>query len=205
MKGLLAGLLAFAVLGAGCAQPHGRIRADDESNLVGSTRAGTATYDLLIARATQELFDKTAIHSVNHADGPMLVAFGGVINKSSENLNDLKEAINQSLETVVTNAGLFTLINQMYVKAALREIQVTRVENLFLGKYRKRFLAELEAEGLVPHYLIMATITTQTTRASGFFRDTKERVYSLSLDMVDAKSGRTVAKVMKKVTKEYQQ
>ncbi|MCZ6795765.1 MAG: hypothetical protein O7J95_19330, partial [Planctomycetota bacterium] len=92
-----------------------------------------------------------------------------------------------------------------YVKAALREIQVTRVENLFLGKYRKRFLAELEAEGLVPHYLIMATITTQTTRAGGFFRDTKERVYSLSLDMVDAKSGRTVAKVMKKVTKEYQQ
>ena len=181
----------------------GRIKTSEDGNIVGTTRAGTATYDQLIQNATDKLLQQTATRAVNHSGGPMRVAFGGVINKSAEQLGDIREAINQSVETVVTNSQLYAVINQLFVKAALREIQVSGVDKLFLAKYRRQFLSVLEEEGQVPDYLIIATLTSSTTKALGYFRDRKERVYNMTLDMINAKSGITEAKVMEKVTKEY--
>lgn len=199
-------VLSF-LLGSTLALPlgceSGRIKDPSEEDIVGSRRAGTATYDRLIQAATEELFATTAKKAVNAGDGPWRVAFAGVINKSAEDLGDMREAMNQSLETVVTNSELFVLVNQLFVRAALREIGVSRVDTLFLAKYRRQFVEQLEAEGQIPDYLIIATITTQTTDAAGVFTDTRDRVYNLSLDMVNAKSGVTVAKVMKKITKQY--
>ncbi len=190
--------LACAIAFAGCA-PRGRIKGPEEGRMVGSDRAGSETYEALIDDATRELFEQTTAVAVNNPGGAMKVAFAGVINQSAESLRDFHAAINQSVETIVFRSRLFNLINQLYVRTALDEINVSSPEKLFLATYRKQFLDQLAAEGQVPDFLVFATFTSQTTRAERL----KERVYNMSLDMVDARSGSTIAKVTKQVTKEY--
>jgi hypothetical protein len=70
---------------------------------------------------------------------------------------------------------------------------------MFLPKTRTAFVSAIGELGAVPNYLLFAKVTTKTSQDSKL----KERVYQLTLEMVDAQSGEIVAKKTGDATKQY--
>ena len=186
---------ALVVL-AGCRAPKGRIKDPDEGSLVGARTAGAATYNQLVANTTAKLLETHAKR--RSYPGKMLICFVGVENKSAEELGANKEALYESIDTVIVNSGIYHNISKRFVDAALRETGI-RTEQIFLAAGRQSFMSVLGREGLTPDYLLWGKLTTLSTAGS----KVREREYQLTMEMVDANSGLIDAKETSKVTKEY--
>ncbi len=181
----------------------GRVRGEGEEQLVGDKRAGTLTYDELVQQSTSKLVAQAGMQA--RAQGPYRVAFFGLDTKGAEELKDQLPAIYEQIEEILVNSGPFTVLSRKAVDRARQEIGLRDFDDLFIQKNRDAFLGVMGRDSQAPDVLVYGTTTTQTTDSSGgwFSRDTKERRYSLSLEMIDAAKGTILSKVSGKQEIEY--
>jgi hypothetical protein len=190
-------LLAIYLLAA-CGQPKGRVKEGDEGDLVGSRTAGAETYNRLIADATRKLLESAANKQSGRGNDILKIAFVGIENRGSEELGDIREATNQEIETVIFQAKRYDMIAQRYVSHALKTLGM-QAEDIFLKNGREDFVGVLRQEGQTPDFLMWAVYSTQSTSGE----KERQRDYLLTLELIDAASGRIVEREMAKVRKAY--
>jgi hypothetical protein len=190
-------LLAIYPLAA-CGQPKGRVKEGDEGDLVGSRTAGAETYNRLIADATRKLLESAANKQSGRGNDILKIAFVGIENRGSEELGDIREATNQEIETVIFQAKRYDMIAQRYVSHALKTLGM-QAEDIFLKNGREDFVGVLRQEGQTPDFLMWAVYSTQSTSGE----KERQRDYLLTLELIDAASGRIVEREMAKVRKAY--
>ncbi len=190
--------LAFTACGS-----TGRVKAEGEPQLVGDKRAGTITYDEMVLQSTTKLVQQAGMQA--RAQGPYKVAFFGLKTLGAEELRDHLPAVYEQIEEILVNSGPYVVLSRKAVDRASKEIGLRDFDDLFLEKNRKAFNGVMGRDSMAPDVLIYGTTTTQTTDSSGgiFQRDTKERRYALSLEMIDAHTGQILAKVSGKQEIEY--
>ena len=189
-------VVLLVCLAFGCNNPKGRVKSGDEGDLVGSKTAGAETYNALIEEATRKLLNAEA---ARFPEGEVRkIAFVGIENRGAEELGDIRESTNQIIETVLFQAKRYDMIGQRYVTHAL---QVTSMvaEDLFLKGGRERFVGILRDEGQEPDYLLWAVYTTLSTSGE----KERQRDYLLTLELIDAATGRLMQKETAKVRKAY--
>jgi|GEM_PF-5999227 len=196
-------LSAVVIAALGSCGSTGRVRGEGEEQLVGDKRAGTLTYDELVQQSTNKLVAQAGMQA--RAQGPYRVAFFGLDTKGAEELKDQLPAIYEQIEEILVNSGPFTVLSRKAVDRARQEIGLRDFDDLFIQKNRDAFLGVMGRDSQAPDVLVYGTTTTQTTDSSGgwFSRDTKERRYSLSLEMIDAAKGTILSKVSGKQEIEY--
>jgi hypothetical protein len=194
--------LLLAAVVAACGST-GRVKAEGEDQLVGDKRAGTLTYDELVRGTTTKLVQQSGMQA--RAQGPYRVAFFGIETKGAEELRDQLPAIYEQIEEVLVNSGPFVVLSRKAVDRARQEVGMRDFSDLFIAKNRDAFVGVMGRDSEAPDVLVYGTTTTQTTESSGgwFSRDTTERRYALSLEMIDAHTGTILSKVSQKQEIEY--
>jgi hypothetical protein len=139
------------------------------------------------------------------AQGPYLVAFVGIETKGAEELRDQLPAIYEQVEEILVNSGPFTVISRKAIDRARQEVGMREFDDLYIAKNRDAFAGILGRDSTAPDVFVYGTTTTQTTESEGgaFTRDTTERRYALSMEMIDARTGTILAKVSGKQEIEY--
>jgi len=189
-------LLALSVAFACAGKPKGRVKSGDEGDLVGSKTAGAETYNVLIADATEKLLNAEA---ARFPEGDVRkIAFVGIENRGAEELGDIRDSTNQIIETVIFQAKRYDLIAQRYVTHGL-QVCGMRAEDLFLRDGRAQFVSILREQGQDPDYLLWAVYTTLSTTGE----KERQRDYLLTMELVDARSGRLMQKETARVRKAY--
>jgi hypothetical protein len=189
-------VLVLACLAFACNKPKGRVKSGDEGDLVGSRTAGAETYNALIEDATRKLLNAEAARFPEGA--VRKIAFVGIENRGAEELGDIRESTNQIIETVIFQAKRYDMIGQRYVSHGL-QVTGMRAEDLFLKNGRDQFVSVLREQGQDPDYLLWAVYTTLSTQGE----KESQRDYLLTLELVDARSGRLMQKETAKVRKAY--
>jgi len=181
----------------------GRVRGENEEQLVGDRRAGTVTYDELISQSTAKLVALAKLEP--RAQGPYKVAFFGIESNGAEELRDHLPAIYEQIEEVLVNSGPFVVLSRKAVDRARQEAGLRDFDDLFIAKNRDAFAGIMGRDSEAPDVFVYGTTTTQTTDSEGgiFTRDTTERRYALSMEMIDARTGTILAKVSGKQEIEY--
>jgi len=187
--------LALVTLALSACTPAARIKEDGEPDLVAARNMGVVVADQLTL-VTEKLLDNH--RSKVRAQGNMNVAFIGLENKSAEEIRDIREALYQTIDTILVNEATYTLINQRYVDEAMRSAGL-RPEGLFLRDGREKFIEAVTREGIAPDYLLYGVITSMTSVGI----DEDQRNYQLTLELIDANSGVTVAKETDRVRKQF--
>jgi len=189
-------LVLVVFLASACNKPKGRIKSGDEGDLVGSKTAGSATYNELIEEATRKLLTAEA---ARFPEGDVRkIAFVGIENRGAEELGDIRDSTNQIIETVIFQAKRYDMIGQRYVEHGL-QVNSMRAEDLFLHDGREKFVSVLRQEGQDPDYLLWAVYTTLSTTGE----KERQRDYLLTLELIDARSGRLMQKETARVRKAY--
>jgi hypothetical protein len=122
----------------------------------------------------------------------------GIENRGAEELGDIRDSTNQIIETVIFQAKRYDMIGQRYVDHGL-QVNSMRAEDLFLHDGREKFVAVLRADGQDPDYLLWAVYTTLSTEGD----KERQRDYLLTLELIDARSGRLMQKETSRVRKAY--
>lgn len=186
-------LLALVVLAAACASRSGRIKSEDEGDLVGRSAAGSAAYNQVIGEAMDDLLSS---HSAAHSGTERAtVAVLGFENVGIEELLDWEEQLYDIITNQVNQSGRYRTVSRRFVDRALAEGNL-RQEDLFLPRYRRQFIEILEAQGNPVELLLFPRLSTGTTTSG----DTSQRDYVLTLELVDVETGwddRHSAKVRK--------
>lgn len=185
-----------------CSTPRGRIKDSGEPVGVDSSRGGTAVYDEILADTLEDLLSahRTQVNVQN--PGGYLIAFVGIDTKGAEDLRDQKPALYDKAEEVIVNSGLYRMISMRFVDRAMEEASLRGADDLFIERNRESFLANLSQEGLSPDYMMWGVMTTQSSRISKKVREVR---YRLSMEMIDSRSGLTVAKKSGERMKEYKE
>jgi hypothetical protein len=190
-------LILLASLAFGCkGSPKGRVKSGDEGDTVGARTAGAETYNALIEEATRKLLNAEAARFPEGA--VRKIAFVGIENRGAEELGDIRDSTNQIIETVIFQAKRYDMIGQRYVDHGL-QVNSMRAEDLFLHDGREKFVSVLRAEGQDPDYLLWAIYTTLSTEGD----KERQRDYLLTLELIDARSGRLMQKESARVRKAY--
>ncbi|MCK6458687.1 MAG: hypothetical protein L6Q95_02185 [Planctomycetes bacterium] len=190
-------LFLLVSLAFGCkGSPKGRVKSGDEGDTVGARTAGAETYNALIEEATRKLLNAEAARFPEGA--VRKIAFVGIENRGAEELGDIRDSTNQIIETVIFQAKRYDMIGQRYVDHGL-QVNSMRAEDLFLHDGREKFVSVLRAEGQDPDYLLWAIYTTLSTEGD----KERQRDYLLTLEMIDARSGRLMQKESARVRKAY--
>jgi hypothetical protein len=180
---VLALLVLPAVLAVACEGQRGRIMSDSEEDYVGTKDAGAATFDRLIEGAVEKLFQR---HKDEFGSTKTVnVAFVDVINKTDRELGPARDDMVQVIETKINHFPGYEPVSGYYVAEALRETRLT-AENLFLQKYRDKFLAVLERTDNPAGALLFAVVTNVRTRG----HDVTQVNYRLTVELVDAATGK---------------
>ncbi len=177
---------SLLVLGTGLVacgpQESGRIKSDDEADLVGSRQAGAATYQEIVSEAVAGLLSS---HSAAH-EGPGRYTIGivGIDVRGAEDLGDWEEQLYEVLANSVDASESYHSVSRRALDRGLLEAEL-RVEDLFLPKYRRELVRVMEADGNPVQLLIFPNLTTGTTvRGSE-----KQRDYLMTLELVDVATG----------------
>ena len=202
MKPCISLLLLAAATLASCGST-GRVRDPGEAQVIGDRRAGNVTYDQLVKDSTTKLVQQAGMQA--RAQGPWKVAFVGIETKGAEELRDQLPAIYEQIEEILVNSGPFTVVSRKAVDRARQEAGMRDFDDLYIAKNREAFRGILGRDAEAPDIFVYGTTTTQTTESEGgvFTRDTTERRYALSLEMIDARTGTILAKVSGKQEIEY--
>ena len=182
------------LLGA-CGGPTGRVKADNEQDLTGNTRAGAETFNRLIQESVDNLLQKPSAQK-GKADR-LKIAFLELENRSAEELVDWRDTVRQRIDESVNRSGRYRNISDRFVKAALQDTGL-KPDDLYLPEKRRRFLKVLEANGNPVDFLMYASLNSGTTTSG---RET-QRDYLLTLELVDVENGES-EKVNADVRKEY--
>lgn len=179
-----------------CAGERGRIMTDDEDDYVGNRTAGSATFDRLIGESVEKLLRS---HSAARGGLSRLkIAVLSVENLSAEELGDWQEQIYSLITTSVNQSDRYDMISERFVSSALREGRL-RADDLFKPAQRRTFMAILESQGQPVDAFLYPKLTSGSTGAGG---GTRQRDYTLQLELVDLNTGRTEM-VAETIRKEY--
>lgn len=190
---LIAGLLFAA-----CSAPQARIMDDNEEDLVGGNKAGSAVFDRIVNGSVKELLNKyTDKVLAGKAATGIKVAFGGVENRQNEELGEWRDELNQLIDTSINEFEGFSTVSQRYVAAGLRGANI-KVDELFEPAKRRQFLTALEQSGNPVKAIVFATITAGAQEQG----QTRQRRYRLTLEMIDTETGENL-KADADVRKEY--
>lgn len=188
-------LLSASLAWVACSTPASRIKTADEPDLLGARNMGVVVADQLTLVTEKLLANHRA---TGRAQGKMRVAFIGLENRSAEEIRDIREALYQTIDTILVNDQAYIPINQRYVDAAMTSAGL-RPEGLFLADGRQRFMNAVTQEGIAPDFLLYGVLTSMTS--VGVNED--QRNYQLTLELIDAHTGVTVAKETGRVRKQY--
>lgn len=196
-------LLSLTLVLPACGPSHtGRIMSDDEADLVGSRRAGGATYRTIIDGALKELSEEyRSTHRGQPAFSKIKVAFVGVDNATNEPLGSWRDQINEFINLGIYDSGDFQDISyERFVKPAIEEVGVSR-DKLILPRNLRALSEVLEKSGNTVDALLFAKLTQGDTLASNI----KQADYLLTLELVRVSGDNTGTRVMarKGLRKEY--
>lgn len=190
-------LIPALLLGAlilSCGGPSGRIKADDEADLVGADRAGSAAYHEVIAEGVERLLQS---HSATTKGERWSLACLGFENAGLEELVDWEEQLYELITGAVTRSGRYKVVSRRFLEAGMKEASV-RQDELFLPKHQRSLAAALERANQPVQLFLFPKLTTGTTRAG----NKKQRDYLLTLELVEVETGWS-DKFVGKVSKEY--
>lgn len=219
---LLCAAGTLVVVGGCAGRQYGHVLASDDSDLVGSHAAGSATWNPLVESAVAQLLSRcppvvqtsaivgpngestfgsgvATADSVTNIGGPTTVCFIGIENKSAEELGDFKDQIYETIDSQINSSNGYRGVSRRLVDAALRESRL-RPDALFLPDNRQAFSAVLGRGGTPVDFLLYATITSGTTDRN----KSSQRDYVLTLEMVNIHTGDFV-KESAKIRKGYSQ
>lgn len=175
---------------AGCrGYSYGHLVKNNQPDLVGSHTAGAEVFNPLIDESVARLLDAQLQQNppMIGPDGqpiPRTVCFVGVENKSSEELGDFKDQIYEQIDTQITRAPSFRVINRRVVDAALHETRL-RPDALLVPTNMQLFTAVLQRDGQPVDYLLYAKLTTGSTERNS----STQRDYQLTLELIDIATG----------------
>ncbi len=182
---------SFIVVGGiGCrGYSYGHLIKNNQPDLVGSHTAGAEVFNPLIDESVARLLGTQAQRNppMIGPDGqpvPRTVCFVGVENKSAEELGDFKDQIYEQIDTQISRAPAFRVINRRVVDAALHETRM-RPDSLLVASNMQLFLAVLQREGQPVDYLMWAKLTSGSTERNS----STQRDYLLTLELVDTATG----------------
>lgn len=185
----------IALIASTACSPSAWVKSEVEPTLVDRRRAGIEVIDALVRVADPLIRSQPAVAS---AAGPKVVAFVGIDNFSAEELSENQESLYEKLDTILSRQSSYTLLSRHYVESVLRS-RGMRTSDLLLPAGRDEFAAVVRAEGLVPDVLIHGTLTSASSEGIA----EREREYQLTLEWIDAYTGRQVAKESTRVRKGY--
>ncbi len=168
---------------------YGHLIKNNQPDLVGSHTAGAEVFNPLIDESVARLLGTQAQLNppMIGPDGqpvPRSVCFVGVENKSSEELGDFKDQIYEQIDTQISRAPSFRVINRRVVDAALHETRM-RPDALLVPSNMQLFTAVLQREGQPVDYLLYAKLTSGSTERNA----STQRDYLLTLELIDTASG----------------
>ncbi|MCB9877120.1 MAG: hypothetical protein H6835_05905 [Planctomycetes bacterium] len=191
--------LIAGILFAACSAPQARIMDDNEEDLVGGNKAGSAVFDRIVNGAVKELLNKYTDKVLGgKAATGLNVAFAGVENRQREELGEWRDELNELIDTSINEYEGFRTVSQRYVAAALRETGLA-VDDLFLPAKRREFFKVLEVQAGNP---VKAIVFAKITGGGQEQGQTRQQRYRLTLDMVDSETGENL-KADADVRKEY--
>ena len=176
--------------GVGCrGYSYGHLIKNNQPDLVGSHTAGAEVFNPLIDESIARLLGTQAQRNppMIGPDGqpiPRSVCFVGVENKSAEELGDFKDQIYEQIDTQISRAPSFRVINRRVVDAALHETRM-RPDALLVPSNMQLFTAVLQREGQPVDYLLYAKLTSGSTERNA----STQRDYLLTLELVDTATG----------------
>ena len=191
----LAFILGSALtLGVGCrGHQYGHIVADEQSDIIGSHAAGSATFNPLIDEAVGKLLARqhvsgvadhgTAVEPANYL-APKRICFVGIENYSSEELGDFKDQIFEQIDGMISQSDSFQPISHRFVRAGLEQTRL-RPDALFVPSNMQAFTHAMEQQGQPFDYLLYAKLTSGTTDRNRDY----QRDYLLTLELVDITTG----------------
>ncbi len=189
--------------GIGCrGYSYGHLIKNNQPDIVGSHTAGAEVFNPLIDESVARLLGTQAQLNppMIGPDGqpiPRSVCFVGVENKSAEELGDFKDQIYEQIDTQISRAPSFRVINRRVVDAALHETRM-RPDALLVPSNMQLFTAVLQREGQPVDYLLYAKLTSGSTERNS----STQRDYLLTLELVDTASG-TQTKEQASIRKGY--
>ena len=107
-----------------------------------------------------------------------------VINKTDRELGPARDDMVQLIETKINHFPGYKTVSGYFVEAALRETRLT-ADNLFLPKYRAKFLSVLETSKNPAEALLFAVVTNVRTEG----HEVTQVNYTLTLELVDVVTG----------------
>ncbi len=169
---LLKALTSFSILGLcilsiSCAPSRtGRIKADDEADLVGDRAAGTVVYRQVIDEGLKSLSEKyRAGQRGNPSFTKIKVAFLGVENKGTQPIGPWRHQINDIINLAVNDSQDFQdLAFDEFIKPALDAVRV-RKDQLVLPANQEALSRELRKNGATVDALLFANLTEGVTSA----------------------------------------
>lgn len=174
----------------------------DEGIDIGS---GVDARELAMRESLEKLVGKHRAMPDFSNDGQYLVAFVGLVSSGREELREEREWINDTYEEQINNAGPYRAINKMFIDRARKEAGLQRPDDMFIPKYRDKYVAVLEGFGQVPDYIIIGSLTEQRRNVGDtgvFGRDVSEVKYRFTTNMIDVRTGYSFQEYGEK-TKEY--
>ena len=208
-----AALLAITLASAGgCAgRQYGRLLASDDSDLVGSHAAGSATWNPLVDQGRRGIavampagprrckpFRTRSVATPARPHRRYAWRLSEWKIAAARNwLRFSKTNCSKTIDAKVNGSSGYRGISSRMVDAALRETRL-RPDSLFLPANRDAFSAVLGRNGSPVDYLLHATITSGTTDRN----KTTQRDYTLTLEMVNVHTGDFI-KEQAKIRKGY--
>ncbi|MBL8828464.1 MAG: penicillin-binding protein activator LpoB [Planctomycetaceae bacterium] len=181
---------ALTALAASCrSQPTAAVRTPGQPDMVGSQSAGAETFKPLVAQAMTELLARHCTQvipaGVNTLPAPpKRICFMGVENRSAEEIGDFKDQIYQCIDLHLVQSQTFQPVNKRYVDAGLMQLRM-RPDQVFIPQNMRMFTATMEQQGQPFDYVLIATITSGTTREGKEY----QRDYLLTMELTDIRTG----------------
>ena len=185
-------LLLCGIALAGCKGTQARLMHNNESDKVGSNRAGAEVYNPIVHESVGRLLARASmepIQQVSYLTGPNFpemkrkVCFISLENKSMEELGDFKEHIQTAILEGIASSDQFEIVSERAVTAGLRALSL-RPDDLFLDENMRMFTSAMGRIGMPVDYLLFAKITSGTTESN---RDI-QRDYKLTLDLINTQT-----------------
>lgn len=173
--------------------------SSDTPNRVGSHKAGSEVYEPvaeaafagLIAeldRATSTIEDDVQFEVRGEKEKKRLkVCFAGVENSGGEDMGDLRENLNETIRSSISQSDRFEIVDERMMAALLRKSGM-RLDDLLVSDNLTAFLENADKDTEWIDYILFAKVTTATTKDNS----DSEVHYSLNMDLVDVHTGASI-------------
>lgn len=185
--------LSLAILATGCrAMPLPRMAIPGGVAMIGGHEAGLDTFTPLVHDAVATLLARhvdAAVQPVPSEGGDTAsrvrhICFLGVENRSPEDIGDLRERIDRSIESRILESTVFQPVDRRCIDAGLRDTRMSP-DQLLEPEQMRSFAAHMAQQGRTIDFLLYATLT------SGATRDNRAGYHDqvLTLELVEVATG----------------